>query len=124
MSHNINRPEPGEHRHEDQLHGEEVEHLIASGELPPATVPDRLQPDRLQTMELPQVSLSDGVEDHTPHRDDMRRTGTERDGMRPVQVGGETEDRLDHTAHDLQRETRFDPAQDNAGPQSDKNETG
>lgn len=116
MKHESDRPEPGEHRHEHQLRGETVDYPSAPDALPtPGVI------DRRRTMDLPKVNLVDLTVDRAQAPDVTRRTGTERDGLRPVQVGGETEDRLDRTAHDLQRETRVDPAQDNAGPQSDKN---
>lgn len=50
-----------------------------------------------------------------------RRTGTDRDGYETVTPFDHAlEQRRDHSAGDLLRETVFDPAQDNTGPQSDK----
>lgn len=50
----------------------------------------------------------------------IRRTSTDRDGIAAVtRVTHATEQQRDHSAGDT-RETVFDPAQDNAGPQSDK----
>lgn len=49
-----------------------------------------------------------------------RRTSTDRDGYETVTPFNHAlEQRRDHSAGDLLRETVFDPAQDNTGPHSD-----
>ncbi len=117
MSHQSNLPGPGE-ENEAHIQGEAPDRPMPHGELP-VTSSDHTDFER-RTQEMKPISrIEPDVDMH--RRDVLRRTGTDIDALRPVRLQSDLpEQRLDQSAHDLQRETRFDPAQDNAGPQSDK----
>jgi hypothetical protein len=116
-------PGPGEHK-DQPVAGETSDRPTPHGD-PSAISSERSDCEQgerheRRTLEMPAVSLADTDAD-SHRRDVLRRTGTEKDAIRPVRPADDLpENRLDQSAHDWQRETRFDPAQDNAGPQSDK----
>ena len=113
MNRQPDHPDPGEQK-ETHIQGEAPERHTPQGEQPSnASIEPR-------TLDMPPVNQTD-VDADNHRRDVLRRTGTDLDAMRPVSASDDLpEHRLDQSAHDLHRETRFDPAQDNAGPQSDK----
>jgi hypothetical protein len=91
-------------------------------EIPGEAIPEGEMPDldvRRRTLEMAPI-LAPRTEEgsDTP---DTRRTSTDGDAVQSVAAhADDTEQRLDRSAHDLHRETTFDPAQDDAGPPSDK----
>ncbi len=108
--------------------GEQVDPNVKSGEAPGDPIPDgdmpRVQTARdacRQTQDLIPVALPafDAARDGTDGAR-KRRTGTDRDAYAVIPPSTHaTERQRDHSPGD-QRETVFDPAQDNPGPQSDK----
>jgi hypothetical protein len=108
---------PGE-QHDAHVQGEALDRPIPHGDQP-VMERDHTGAEH-QAVELPSVDRVDSEAD-VHRRDVLRRTGTDGDELRPVRLDDQLpEHRLDGSAQDLQRETTFDPAQDNAGPQSDK----
>lgn len=93
---------------------------IPDGEIPPVTAPatdappDLIEPVRNQRRYEPHETPDASGQDR------VRRTGTDGDALPVIVVGTNTEQRLDRSLVSLQRETVFDPAQDNAGPQADQ----
>ena len=106
-------PGPGEHVGPEHLQPEASSGPIPEGELPGG---DAAQDRRRHTVErLPAHSFDadDVLDGHCA----LRRTGTDRVALPPVRARVDAlERRLDHSAHDLQRETASDPTPDNAGP--------
>jgi hypothetical protein len=108
---------PGEQR-DAHVQGEALDRPIPHGDQP-LSEHDHTGAEH-QAWELPPVNRAD-IEAEVHRRDVLRRTGTDGDALRPVRIDDQLpEYRLDKNAQELQRETTFDPAQDNAGPQSDK----
>lgn len=108
--------------------GEQTDPAARPGESHNVTIPDgdtrHAYPEDDQGV-VTQNRASAVPHDHEDARDSaesmtIRRTSTDRDGIAAVpRFTHATEQRRDHSAGDT-RETVFDPAQDNAGPQSDK----
>lgn len=109
--------------------GEQTDPVTGPGEAHNAPIPDGNLPPASSEVELC-VSAHETTlviqHKHDDARDSAeyapkRRTGTDRDGYESVTPFDHAiEQRRDHSAGDLLRETAFDPAQDNAGPHSDK----
>ncbi|HVO70258.1 MAG TPA: hypothetical protein VMT24_09440 [Aggregatilineaceae bacterium] len=112
-------PGPGEPVGPDNLQAEAVHGPIPDGEV---LHPDPLWDRFRRTLELRPARWDETGD--SPDKDwhsEIRRTGTDRDALQAVGAADDAPElRLDHSADDLQRETTFDPAQDNSGPQSDK----
>jgi hypothetical protein len=119
MSKPLDFPGPGEQDEPANVPGETHTGPIPDGEMPAAELAS--DPRRL-TQELKPLNLREsdlGVEYDT--RSSKHRTGTDHDSLRPVRAQDQaTEQRLDRSAHDLQRENTFDSVPDDAGPHSDK----
>jgi hypothetical protein len=115
MNHQPDLPEPGEDANPVDLWSESPHTLIPDGEILDG---DAGRDRRRHKQPLIPTLAPDAAETRDP--DAIRRTSTDRDALRVVVAHKGETDRLDHSAHDLQRETVIDPAQDDTGPQSDK----
>ncbi|MBN1566100.1 MAG: hypothetical protein JXA10_19835 [Anaerolineae bacterium] len=118
-----NLPGPGEHN-TPPTSGEASDRVTPQGDLAAFSAECRdcehIERHERRALEMPAVSHPDS-EANLHRRSVLRRTGTDHDAIHAVRTSDDLpEHRLDQSAHDLQRETRFDPAQDNVGPQSDK----
>lgn len=118
MSDQPNVPGPGEQEAPEHIHAETHANPIPDGALPGV---DPRQDQRRRSQDLPAVDLREA---HEPVESEvqrvLRRTSTDLDRLSAARAGVDTEDRVDHTLQDALRETVFDPAQDDAGPQSDQ----
>lgn len=111
-------PGPGEQVNPNAESGETHSNPIPDGDLPRVCA---VHTPRTQTQELSPVALhaSEDVRDGTD-RTRQHRTSTDSDVYEVMTPSTyPTEQQRDRSAGD-QRETVFDPAQDNAGPHSDK----
>jgi hypothetical protein len=103
--------------------GEQVDPTSLMGEARAAPAPDGetlSHRPRSQDTRPPNQCESPLVDENDPSSE-TRRTSTERAGWRTVRASDHLlEQRLDHSAHDLQRENTFDAVPDDAGPHSDK----
>jgi hypothetical protein len=113
-----NFPGPGEQDEPANVPGEAHGGPIPDGEMPAVEV--KADPRRL-TQELKAVDVREGElgSEYDP-RSRKHRTGHDNDELRLAHADPSTEQRLDHSAHDLQRENAFDSVPDDAGPHSDK----
>ncbi len=113
MSQSRDFPGPGEQVESTNIPGEVRTTPAPEGEM----LPERQPHLGVKPIPQPESHLADA---HDP-ASDARRTGTEHEGPRSPQTPEHlTEQRLDHSAHDLHRENAFDAVPDDAGPQSDK----
>ena len=113
-----NFPGPGEQDEPANVPGEAHSGPVPDGEMPAVEV--NADPRRL-TQELKAVDMREGelASEYDPHSR-KHRTGQDNDDLRQVRADQATEQRLDDSAHDLQRENAFDSVPDDAGPHSDK----
>jgi hypothetical protein len=113
-----NFPGPGEQDEPANVPGEAHSGPIPDGEMPAVEV--QADPRRL-TQELKAVAVREGelTSEYDP-RSRKHRTGHDDDALLLTHADPSTEQRLDHSAHDLQRENAFDSVPDDAGPHSDK----
>ncbi len=110
-------PGPGEHAGPDHIEAEAHSGPVPDGEMP-GIDPDRDQ--RRRTLELSAVQVPDEGRE-VRQQSALRRTGTENDDLPRIHPrSAATEQRQDRSVTDGQREDTFDPAQDNAGPQSEQ----
>jgi hypothetical protein len=113
-----NFPGPGEEDEPANVPGETHSGPIPDGEMPAVEV--QADPRRL-TQELKVVDMGEGESgSEYDTRSRKHRTGQDDDGLRLIHADQATEQRLDHSAHDLQRENAIDSVPDDAGPHSDK----
>lgn len=119
MANRSDIPDPGEDATPDELQAE-----TSPGPVPDGATPDRIPvPDRRRlTHEMAPVNLAVAGDASEGREDERHRTSTDGDGLASVRVsdGPATEHRLDRSAADDHREPVFDPAHDDAGPQSDQ----
>lgn len=113
-----NFPGPGEQDEPINVPGEAHSGPIPDGEMPAVEV--KADPRRL-TQELKAVDVREGefASEYDTHSR-KHRTGRDSDDLRFVNPDHATEQRLDQSAHDLQRENALDSVPDDAGPHSDK----
>lgn len=106
-------PGPGEYNDSDSIQAETHTGPIPNG--------DMVVYDPRRTQELVAVSAWVAEGEQQTGEDVRRRTGTDLDGLRPVRVKAHaTEQRLDRSAPNNQREISLDPVHDDSGPQSDQ----
>ena len=110
-------PGPGELVGPDNIDAEAQTGPIPDGEILDI---DPVLDHRRSTLELPQVVLTEAESAFETREREIRRTGTDRDDLRAIRARLDTEERLDHTASNDEREVTLDPAQDESGPQSDQ----
>jgi hypothetical protein len=113
-----NFPGPGEQDEPANVPGEAHGGPIPDGEMPAAEVK---ADSRRLTQELKVVDVREGElgSEYDTHSR-KHRTGQDDDGLRLIDTDQATEQRLDRSAHDLQRENAIDSVPDDAGPHSDK----
>ena len=104
--------------------GEQLDPNMGPGELPSIPIADGDLPhttaERASSTPAPSTPQPVGDQREGAENDPRQRIGTERGAFATTTpFDYATEQRRDRSAGDL-RETVFDPAQDNAGPQSDK----
>lgn len=112
------RPSPGEQADPHSTLGEFPAPLQDSGEA--IETPGRDAPAQPHPARPAAPDDSEYARDSVD-RDRKRRTSTERDGFPVVKLDDPDAERQRDHSPGGQRETAFDPAQDNAGPLSDKN---
>lgn len=119
MTNRPDKPEPGEHTRPDNLPAESPIDIIPDGEMPGV---DPRHDQRRHTLQMAAVGAGEADERLEEDRRSMlRRTGVDRDRLRPVKLTDVApEQRLDGSAHDGEREARFDTVPDDAGPLSDE----
>jgi hypothetical protein len=106
-------PGPGEHNDSDSIQAESNSGPVPTGDI--------YSCDPRRTQELPAVVTWASEGEQKVGEDLRRRTGTDLDALRPVRVKSHaTEQRLDRSAPNNQREISLDPVHDDSGPQSDQ----
>jgi hypothetical protein len=106
-------PGPGEH-----LDSETIQAEANSGPVPNG---DIRSCDPRRTQEISAVSAWAFEGEQQVREDVRRRTGTDLDVVRPVRAKAHaTEQRLDRSAPNNQREISLDPVHDDSGPLSDQ----
>jgi hypothetical protein len=106
---------PGEHAGPTHFEPEPV-----TGPAPDGEMPEVIEPRRLLSEDAPDPREGGGGALFS-ERSDIRRTSTDQEALGAVRVRVDaTEQRVDNTAGDLQREETHDPVQNDAGPESDQ----